>query len=393
MVLIWFIFSMGRTVGLGRIWSFTCILGFRSLVARLTPFKRESEQRGRIFWQRKVWISAPRWWDRKCEGRNEKCDFLARESVNSQQLCKFLAWESVNSSPILARQWWRHFRLSLFLSLSLSLSLSLYLSLSHRAYLMQYLPHAQYRKRFRASYIVREIHSVRERERRKWRHHCRAKIGDEFTLPFAKNSHNWRCVYTFPWQKLALFVSPFTLPVSPFTERSPLWRWNSQWVHTVRCQKIFAIFVPTLSNGASRATSDRKPKTNDQILPSPIIGSAEALPILCVRYFRWERERERYRQRRKWRHHCRAKIGDEFTLSLAKTSHNWRWAYTFPCQNIALFVSPFTLPVSPFAEKSPWWRWNSQWVQTFHCQKFFRPQALFPLFQMARAARRIENPR
>ena len=27
-----------------------------------------------------------------------------------------------------------------------------------------------------------------------------------------------------------------------------------------------------------------------------IIGSAEALPILCVRYIRWERERERYRQ-------------------------------------------------------------------------------------------------
>ena len=137
-------------------------------------------------------------------------------------------------------------------------------------------------------------------------------------------------------------------------------------------------------------------------LISFIIGSAEALPILCVRYFWWERERERERERyrererdrRKWRHHCRAKIGDEFTLSLAKNSHNWRWAYTFPCQKFALFVSPFTLPVSPFTERSPWWRWNSQWVHTFHCQKFFRPQALFPLFQMARAARRvIENPR
>ena len=70
-----------------------------------------------------------------------------------------------------------------------------------------------------------------------------------------------------------------------------------------------------------------------------IIGSAEALPILCVRYFRWEREREiqTERERRKWRHHCRAKIGDEFTLSLAKNSHNWRWAYTFPCQKFALF--------------------------------------------------------
>ena len=51
---------------------------------------------------------------------------------------------------------------------------------------------------------------------------------------------------------------------------------------------------------------------------SHIIGSAEALPILCVRYFRWERERYRERERRKWRHHFRAKIGDELTLSLAK---------------------------------------------------------------------------
>ena len=83
-----------------------------------------------------------------------------------------------------------------------------------------------------------------------------------------------------------------------------------------------------------------------QRTPSTIIGSAEALPILCVRYFRWERER--YRERRKWRHHCRAKIGDEFTLSLAKNSHKWRRVYTFPCQKFALFVSPFTPPVSPF---------------------------------------------
>ena len=112
-----------------------------------------------------------------------------------------------------------------------------------------------------------------------------------------------------------------------------------------------------------------------------IIGSAEALLILCVRYFRWERERdtdrererERDRERRKWRHHCRAKIGDEFTLSHATKSHNWRWAYTFPCQKFALFVSPFTLPVSPFTERSPLWRWNSQRVHTFHCQKSFRP--------------------
>ena len=186
-------------------------------------------------------------------------------------------------------------------------------------------------------------------------------------------------------------------------------------------------------------------------------GEVTMLPILCVRYFWWEREREREREidgsdvtivalnwrwiytfpcpqfaqlvmslhfplpkirtfrfsftlpvssfterspwwrwnsHWKWRHPCRAKIGDEFTLSLAKSSHNWRWAYTFPCPKLALFVSPFTLPVSSFTERSPWWRWNSHWVHIFHCQKFVRPQALFPLFQMARAARRvIENPR
>ena len=73
---------------------------------------------------------------------------------------------------------------------------------------------------------------------------------------------NWQWVYTFPCQKFALFVSPFTLPVSPFIKWPPLWCWNSQWVHTFRCQKNFALFVPTLSNGASRATSDRRPKTN-----------------------------------------------------------------------------------------------------------------------------------
>ena len=103
----------------------------------------------------------------------------------------------------------------------------------------------------------------RERERRKWvrwkwRHHCRAKIGDEFTLSLAKNSHFSFLPSHFP-----------SLPSQ--IERSILWRWNSQWVHTFHCaKKFFALFVPPLSNGTSRATSDRKPKTNDQILPSPI---------------------------------------------------------------------------------------------------------------------------
>ena len=42
-------------------------------------------------------------------------------------------------------------------------------------------------------------------------------------------------------------------------------------VHTFRGQKIRPLCSDSLLNGASRATSDRKPKINDQILPSPIV--------------------------------------------------------------------------------------------------------------------------
>ena len=148
---------------------------------------------------------------------------------------------------------------------------------------------SHYRKRFRASYIVREVRSVRERERERERERQRERdtetdggditivalklamsllfplpkirtIGDEFTLQstfLAKNSHFSFLRHT---SRLSLL------------KWSPLWRWNSQWVHTFRCQKISPSFtVPTLSNGTSRATSDREPKTNDQILLSPIL--------------------------------------------------------------------------------------------------------------------------
>ena len=98
-------------------------------------------------------ISAPQWWplregrDGKCEGRKEKCEFLARESVSSSPIvrifgkgkCKFIA----------------NFSATLVTSLP-SFSVSLSLSLSPKV------PHAQYRKRFRASYNV---------DRRRWRAH------------------------------------------------------------------------------------------------------------------------------------------------------------------------------------------------------------------------------
>ena len=80
---------------------------------------------------------------------------------------------------------------------------------------------------------------------------------------------------------------------------------------------------------------------------SLIIGSAEALPILCVRYIRWEREREREtqrereRERRKWRHHCRAKIGDEFCTSPCQkcAPQYWRRVLRFSLPKFCTSVS------------------------------------------------------
>ena len=80
---------------------------------------------------------------------------------------------------------------SVSVSLSLSLSLSLSFSLSTSA------SHAQHRKRGSASYIVREVHSVRARERDIEGDESDVtivalKLAINFHVPFAKNSHNWR---------------------------------------------------------------------------------------------------------------------------------------------------------------------------------------------------------
>ena len=209
---------------------------------------QEGRNWGAIFWQGKAQNSSP----------ILRCTFLARRSA--KLIANFSAI-MVTSLP--------SFSLSLYLSLSLSLSHRMYLT--HNIGSASALPIIGSASALPIIQRKRERERERERERRKWRHHCRAKIGDEFTLSLAKNSHNWRWAYTFPCQKFALFVSPFTLPVSPFTERSPWWRWNSQWVHTFHCQKIFRPQALFLLFQTSRATSDRKPKTNDQILPGPIL--------------------------------------------------------------------------------------------------------------------------
>ena len=115
-----------------------------------------------------------------------------------------------------------------------------------------------------------------------------------------------------------------------------------------------------------------------------IIGSAEALPILCVRYFRWEREiqrereRERERERRKWRHHCRAKLAMNLHFPLPKIRS---FRFSLHTSRLSLH-GEVTIVALKFAMGSQ-----------FPLPKFFS-LSLFPLFQMARAAWRvIENPR
>ena len=106
--------------------------------SRLVPFERGRTKSVKNFLAMEsvnsFRISAPQWWPLregragKCELRNEKCEFFARESVSSLPIvrifgkgkCKFIANFSatlVTSHP------------------SLSVSLSLSLSLSHRKYL------------------------------------------------------------------------------------------------------------------------------------------------------------------------------------------------------------------------------------------------------------------
>ena len=96
-----------------------------------------------------------------------------------------------------------------------------------------------------------------------------------------------------------------------------------------------------------------------------IIGSPEALPILCVRCARWERERVTERVRRKWRHLSSAEIDDGFCTFPCQNVHLsiGEEFCTFPCQQCAplsrtplLNGAEFTLPLH---------------VNTLHCSKQF----------------------
>ena len=61
------------------------------------------------------------------------------------------------------------------------------------------------RERYRERGREREIQRKRERERRKWRHHCRAKIGNEFTLCLAKNISQLAMSLHLPLPKIRTF--------------------------------------------------------------------------------------------------------------------------------------------------------------------------------------------
>ena len=105
-----------------------------------------------------------------------------------------------------------------------------------------------------------------------------------------------------------------------------------------------------------------------------IIGSAEALPILCVR---WERERERERERDTQRERERERERDrerererEMEMTSPQLRWNWRWVLHFSlskictlvlAKNFALFLAKnLHISFSPLERR---------WVHNFHCQK------------------------
>ena len=90
----------------------------------------QSEQRVRNFLaaesENSLRILAPQWWPFKkgemgsVKGESKSANFRQGKVYKIIAKCEFLARENVNLSPILARQWSRHFRLCLSVSLSLS---------------------------------------------------------------------------------------------------------------------------------------------------------------------------------------------------------------------------------------------------------------------------------
>ena len=88
-------------------------------------------------------------------------------------------------------------------------------------------------------------------------------IGDELTLSLAKNSH-----FSF---------LPSHFPSLPSRRGQHCGAEIRNEFALSIAKNFFALLVPPLSNGTSHATSDRKPKTNDQILPSSMFLPIEKM--------------------------------------------------------------------------------------------------------------------
>ena len=134
------------------------------------------------------------------------------------------------------------------------------------------------KKRGSTSYIVRSVRSVRETERyiereretERERERERERDGSDVTIvapKLAMSLHlplpricTWRWVYTFPHQKFALFVSPFTLPVSPFLNGHQCGA-EIRNDFSLSVAKNFAVFFPDSLKGRN-CPSYRKNETN-----------------------------------------------------------------------------------------------------------------------------------
>ena len=85
----------------------------------------------------------------------------------------------------------------------------------------------------------------------------------------------------FPLPKIRTFRIRFSLHTSRLSLRGEVTMVALKFAMSSHfpLPKIFSPsgFVSPLSNGTSRATSHRKPKTNDQILPSPIFLPIEKM--------------------------------------------------------------------------------------------------------------------
>ena len=105
-------------------------------------------------------------------------------------------------------------------------------------------------------------------------------MNSHFPLPKIRTIGHW--AYTFPCQISHFSFLPSHFPSLP-SRRSHHCGADIRNEFTLAIAKnVFALFVPPLSNGTSRATSDRKPKTNDQILPSPILFWEELDKFKCL---------------------------------------------------------------------------------------------------------------